>query len=860
VSVTLHCRTERRRKDVREAQLSGLDYLEVSPDQTRLTVYFLGKAPEGIEKENVVVEGGRRPGVRVTKIEIRRADESYLDDSMRVLVDRPGDFSTYSLRVVEVDEQGRPTDRPLAGFDPRYDRLDFSFKVDCPTDLDCKVEEVCPPPERDEPTLDYLAKDYASFRRLVLDRLAVIAPDWQERHAADLGIALVELLAYVGDHLSYYQDAVATEAYIGTARRRISVRRHARLVDYVLHEGCNARAWVCVETDADVTLEASRLLFVTRFDDSEAPLLDEAALEEIAPSRYEPFEPIAERELELRAAHSTIRFYTWGDTSCCLAEGATSATLRDDWVPPPPPEGDGGQEGEGYGSGYGEPPRYDYGYGEPPEPPPERQRRLDLQPGDVLVFEEVLGPKTGVEADADPKHRHAVLLTRVEPGVDELYDVPVVEIEWAAEDALSFPLCLSSVGRDCEEIEDVSVAHGNAILVEHGQRVPDEEIGKVDADETPAGCDCAGRPGERGLVARPFVPPPLSRQPLTFSDGPGPFTSATGALRQDPRRASPRVVLHAAPSGFEWQPAPDLLRAGPADRLFVVEVDDEGEAHLRFGNGDAGRRPEPHESFTAHYRTGNGVRGNVGSEAIARLVVRGETVSGGITRVRNPLAAQGGVDPEPVADAKLLAPSSFRSVLERAVIADDYARLAAQDPRLQRAVASLDWTGSWFEARVALDPLGREEAAPDLVADVTRSLERYRRMGHDLAVVPAHYVPIDLRLLVCVRPGYLRDHVRAAVLGVLSTRRLPDGRLGLFHPDNETFGGGVAVSTIVAAVQAVAGVESVVVTRLTRLDEPPSGELESGLLPLGPSEIARLDNDPSFPGNGRLELDVRGGR
>ena len=43
-------------------------------------------------------------------------------------------------------------------------------------------------------------------------------PDWQERHVPDIGVALVELLAYVGDYLSYYQDAVATEAYLETAR------------------------------------------------------------------------------------------------------------------------------------------------------------------------------------------------------------------------------------------------------------------------------------------------------------------------------------------------------------------------------------------------------------------------------------------------------------------------------------------------------------------------------------------------------------------------------------------------------------------------------------------------------------------
>ena len=41
----------------------------------------------------------------------------------------------------------------------------------------------------------------------------------------DRGFTLVELLAYAGDQLSYYQDAVATEAYLGTARRRVSARR-----------------------------------------------------------------------------------------------------------------------------------------------------------------------------------------------------------------------------------------------------------------------------------------------------------------------------------------------------------------------------------------------------------------------------------------------------------------------------------------------------------------------------------------------------------------------------------------------------------------------------------------------------------
>ena len=79
----------------------------------------------------------------------------------------------------------------------------------------------------------------------MLDRLSLLAPGLAASAARPTsGVALVELLAYVADELSYRQDAVATEAYLATARRRISLRRHARLVDYLMHEGCNARAWV----------------------------------------------------------------------------------------------------------------------------------------------------------------------------------------------------------------------------------------------------------------------------------------------------------------------------------------------------------------------------------------------------------------------------------------------------------------------------------------------------------------------------------------------------------------------------------------------------------------------------------------
>ena len=66
------------------------------------------------------------------------------------------------------------------------------------------------------------------------------------RNVSDLGITLLELLAYEGDHLSYFQDAVANEAYLDTARQRSSAKKHARLVDYPMHDGRNGRSCTSV--------------------------------------------------------------------------------------------------------------------------------------------------------------------------------------------------------------------------------------------------------------------------------------------------------------------------------------------------------------------------------------------------------------------------------------------------------------------------------------------------------------------------------------------------------------------------------------------------------------------------------------
>lgn len=857
------CRNDPRRDAVRRAHgRNGLDYVEVSDDQRTLYVYFLGKLPPEL-KENrpgledyLRIEGGRRvTDIRITDVDPQVNPDPEKDDYLVVRLDRYGDFSTYTLRLAGVEN-----------IDPHYDHVDFSFKVNCPSDLDCKLLCACEPPVLEEPEINYLAKDYASFRQLLLDRLALLMPDWRERHVPDLGITLVELLAYTADYLSYYQDAVATEAYLGTARQRISVRRHARLMDYRLHEGCNARAWVVIETSQDLELDTSEMGFITGLNAAlplQQAVLSSEELRLVPGDAYEFFEPWVldgSGTVRLLTAHNEIQFHTWGGRECCLAKGATRATLLDAWRQEQAPPSEDPK-----------PAAHDDCHHEVDSPAPQA-RALQLQPGDILIFEEVIGPKTGVAADANPRHRHAVRLTRVTPAEDPLspgpvadgnatpYSTPVVEIEWGDEDALPFPLCLSAIGEppDCRYLPKVSVARGNVLLADHGRTLPPEELGAVPKAATDAWCKCEGNPSDIVVVPGPFMPA-LAKTPLTFRHRIGAeVVSASRMLEQDVRHAMPQVSLSDHRS-TAWAPQPDLLSSTPDDRHFVVEIDNDHIAHLRFGDGLLGCRPSAGLLFTGRYRVGLGVRGNVGAEAISRLVLRQTKLSGVSISVRNPLPAHGGTEPEPIEEAKLHAPSAFRKWIERAIIAEDYARLAERDWKVQRASAELVWTGSWYEADVAIDPWRSKRAEESLLEEIAGYLHRYRRIGHDLHVERAVCVPVDLGLEVCALPGHHRGQVKAALLDLFSNRLLLGGRHGWFHPDHQTFGEDIHLSRIIAAAQAVPGVECVRVTRLQRLFEPPNREIENGLLPLASFEIAQLDNDPNHPEHGRLEIIIRGG-
>ena len=876
---------------------NAIEFLEVrhsdEPDealkQRTLLVHLVLPVPAGLTASWIVVDGGERiPQVGVEWAvgadTLPAADAAallpgvtHLDRVLVVRTEERGDFSRYRFALV------RPgTDDPAPGFDPPLSHVSFSFKVECPNDLDCAQPCTCAPDIHHPPTIDYLAKDYQGFRRIMLERMAVLSPDWTERSSADVGITLIELLAYLADELSYRQDAVATEAYLNTARSRISLRRHARLVDYRVHDGCNARVWARIQLDPSqpsLPLAAGTPL-LTRVADL-PPRIDPGSLDEQAARAAKPvvFETV--EDAVLHGDLGTLRFWTWGRLDASLPAGATCATLR----------------------------------GAHPA----------LRPGEVLMLVESASPRDR-EADPDPLRRWPVRLVSVTVAEDPAGALfpdgvtDVTEIRWHPDDALPWSLCLAVDGVETAQ------AWGNVVLADHGAAAAAVPLGVVpESHLARAETTCDTDPELIPVRFRPTLPlqsvtravaaprEPLLEVPrtpelagelaagavgdafqavfaaldVTVPDGttilggrglhavgvgdaawtirstgtgtlqllapPGP---AVDALVPAPRDARPVVTVHGVESDgtYPWTVLPDLLGSSGDERAFVVEAEADGTAFLRFGDGEYAAAPQAGTRFSVEGRIGNGRQGNIGRETLAHIVVAGQE----ILSVSNPLAASGGTDPETSDEIRRDAPATL-AVQERAVTASDYEAMALRTRSVARAAATFRWTGSWHTVFVTADRAGGGPVDAPFETRLRGDLERYRMAGSDLEVDAPRFVPLEIALHVCVAPGHRRADVTAAARDVLSNRVLADGTLGLFHPDRYTFGQSVQLSDLLVALHAITGVESVDTTKFQRQHEPGTTGLDDGLLPMGRLEVARLDNDPSFPEHGVLELTCGGG-
>jgi hypothetical protein len=90
--------------------------------------------------------------------------------------------------------------------------------------------------------IEYLARDYDSLRQAMVDLIPAKLPEWTDRSEADFGIALLELVAYAGDILSYYVDRQTNECFAATAQERRSVINNLRLIGYEMAGAAPAAA------------------------------------------------------------------------------------------------------------------------------------------------------------------------------------------------------------------------------------------------------------------------------------------------------------------------------------------------------------------------------------------------------------------------------------------------------------------------------------------------------------------------------------------------------------------------------------------------------------------------------------------
>ncbi len=866
------CEDDRRSRVLLDAAhpLNGLDYVEFRRDlsapagqQFRLEAHFLKPPPALTSGEAEVLGGVRVVGLRVLDVQPAGGDPLQLD----LFLDREGDFSTYVLALSHAD------------LDPERAQVRFSFKAGCPSDFDCRMVDPCVPRAPDEPDLDYLAKDYQSFRRLFLDLVAVRNPDWQERLPADFGIALVEMLAYVGDYLSYLQDAgPGTESFFETCLHRVSMQRHARLIDYPMHDGRNAATFV--QFDLDPAPDPARRVVPagTRLCTRIAkPLVGAMA----PPGPVLPAEADFDTDPALEgatvfettaligadAAHNALRVHTFGDADCCLARGTRQAFLY-------------GIDGD-------------------------QLYRPAFSAGDYLLLEELRSPVTGAVADADPTQRAVVRLEAVEDAEDPVFTdqltggvlsprhapgaedpLPLQRVTWRVEDALDRSFCLSSESPLAGNISPVSIMRGNVAPADHGRML------RRDGLQITAGT------GRWPLAELALSEPGLTRQ----AGVPDPRLSADGRPASDrhdlaagPREAVPAVHLRSVQSGGArrfWTAVPHLGDSGAYDRHFVAETDNDGLTALRFGDDAHGRAPRNVEEVTAFYRVGSGRRGNLSAGALVHAVAPdlsfwadpgapvgplsldpgdpdADVAFAEIARVRQPLPAEGGTDPETIAAVRALAAEEIKAIQFRAVTPEDWQVMALRDPSVAAAKARFRWVGSWHCVFVALHPRdpanlvrlpgGGVRLGDDYAATMRAYLRRFKLAGSDLALRAAQYVPLEIDIRLCIAPGHYRGQVLQAVAEALSSRELPGGKKGFFFLPDLDFGQDIHLSRLYAAVEAVGGVESAEVTLFKRYWDVAGDELERGRIALGDFEIARLDNDPNFPENGVLRLSAVGG-
>jgi hypothetical protein len=792
---------------------NGIDYVEVaSADQTQLHVHFLNTAKvEGTlaATNPVTICGGETinsvPVLPFTEPAAWSADA----DGRPVLsisVAAPGDFSIYTLTI-------RST-----ALDPYFDAVPFSFKANCPSDLDCEAPAPdCPPLEDDPTPINYRAKDFPSFVQALSDYSTLRYPFWVERSEADVGMMLMEALSAVADELSYLQDRVAAEAELGTATQRVSLVRHARLVDYEPSPAIAATTTLQLDVSGTTSIASGLRCSALGADGQRIPFevgtqLADPDTGALLATSY----PVRSTWNALNGGAPNLLPYWWDDSRQCLPAGSTRL-----WI-----------VGQGYA--------------------------FQANAGQQLLIDTASG-------DADPPVREIVVIGDVLETSDPVFATPLTRIDLEAPTTLDHDLGHTQFA-------------GNLLPAVQGARASETfAIPPVPpaAPNTPAPAPAVVRTGAnwtpddpRPIYRFTLAADQISWLPVATQDR---DTNANVA-------AAPVIALGSANSiGSEdpWLWQRWLLDSGPGDDVFALtperfsvvgsrgtdtwfDYDGEGTTIL-FGDGIFGRTPLASTVFTVTYLAGGGSVGNVPADTIVQ-VDPGQAQGGFVQSVTNPFAASGGDDEETVQQVRDRAPQAFRAKPLRIVRPSDYVAAAQSLPWVLQAGTSFRWTGSWLTVFTTADPHTREDLSLDELEELSDLLNRRRLAGYESYVLAPNYASLDLQVAVCAQATAFASDVEAAVLARLRPGALPDGSRGFFDHEHWSFGEALETSALLAAIQRANGVLGVTsISYRERGVQPDWVPLpESVSIPV--DRILRVDDDPSRPEDGSLRVIVEGGK
>ena len=771
----------------------------VNPTEAILTVHFYNNneianilaasaTPAGA-RQTFPITGGRRvpAGPLAGQVQTAAVNGNTADDFMELTVRPVGDYSVYTLRI----------DHP--NVDPLFDSIRFKFRPGC-FNADCAPDWKPAPPPSTDPRIDYLAKDYDSFRHTMMAALAERVPGWRGTSEADLDQVLIDLLSAAADELSDMQDRTVQERYLAACRGRVSLARHARLMDYHIHQGNQASTWLALElAPAQQGLVAAGGLTVR------SGVTDASPTSQIFVSRAAQ---------DVHVLCNRMGLYTWSDAIPSLAQGSTTADLK--------------LKVAGQG-------------------PADTVRDL-IRAGKIrrLLVQEWLNPATGRAADRDPKKRQIVQLLEGNAGAETLQDPLTTEffvrVRWRDEDALRANYCFT-VQCAFGKVEDVSLFHGNLIEVFQGE--VRDEVFETPSDAMTPGAFAYERSEKYGALCR--LPPGL----LAYRD-----TPVGGEV---PPRSTIDLKVQTTAGTDSWDERPDLIHSDDSDEQgdhFVVETDELGSSLVRFGDGVNGKRLPDNARVLIRYQEAFGPDGNVGADSITRITAGPPFLTQ--ASCWNAFDLTDGRAPEPVEKILRRVPEMFRFRQLRAVTLADYVRRAEELPEVSRAAAAYGWTGSWRTVRIAIDPKGTTTLGANLRKTLALHLDALRLIGEDLEIRPPIFVPLEIHVALCVAPEYWPEDLRFLIEQEFSTGFTPDGRLAFFNPDNWTFGQAIYASQVLGRLQAMPGVEHVREVKMKRWNDPAGVNLE--VIEVRTNEIILVNSDPDRMEEGFIDFDLQGGR